>query len=91
MKVIFLWAETGNYLHSLAKSVYKFTNQKLSIVNWDKRTGESTLFESIEEDGFVYLSRSSCFFTSFARIFQGLGGIFSKVFNISWYYSKNIT
>ena len=59
MKVIFLWAEIGSYLHSLAKSVYKFTNQKVSIVNWDKRTGESTLFESIEEDGVVYLSRSS--------------------------------
>ena len=88
MKVIFLWAEIGSYLHSLAKSVYKFTNQKVSIVNWDKRTGGSTLFESIEEDGLVYLSRSSYFFTSFARIFQGLDGIVSKVFNISYrYYS----
>ena len=50
MKVIFLWAEIGSYLHSLAKSVYKFTNQKVSIVNCDK----SFLNPSRKTDWFIF-------------------------------------
>ncbi|NQU33617.1 MAG: glycosyltransferase [Bacteroidetes bacterium] len=59
MKVVFLWSETGSYLHSQAKSIYKFSGQNVSIVNWDKRGSASTLFKNFEEEGVTYLPRSS--------------------------------